>query len=375
MRRSAHKPTIVHYLGRDMSFTDRFTLAVPLIQAPMAGVSTPELAAAVCEAGGLGSIGVGATDASGARTMIETLRARTDRPFNVNLFVHDRPRADPVREAAWLEWLAPLFAEFGAVPPKTLRSIYPSFADDPEMLAMLLDRAPPVVSFHFGLPPADVLAALRLRGIYLMATATSLAEADAIEAAGIDAIVAQGIEAGGHRGMFDPDARDDALGTIALTRLLVRQSTLPIVAAGGIMDGAGIAAALDLGAAAAQLGTAFIACPESAADDAYRTALAGPRAYHTTLTRRISGRPARALPNRFTALHDRFEDRLPPDYPIAYDAGKALHAAAKACGEHGFGAQWAGQGAPLARAMPAADLVRTLQDELARCRTGSRRPV
>jgi nitronate monooxygenase len=236
------------------------------------------------------------------------------------------------------------------------------------MLAVLLDLAPPVVSFHFGLPSADVIFALRTRGIYLMATATSLDEANAIEAAGIDAVVAQGIEAGGHRGVFDPTAPDDALGVFALTRLLVRNNNLPVIAAGGIMDGAGIAAMLDLGASVAQLGTAFIACPESAADDAYRTALTGAGAYHTVLTSLISGRPARALANRFTALSELVGERRPPDYPIAYDAGKALHAAAKAQGEYGFGAQWAGQCAPLSRAMPAAALVGALREELERRR-------
>jgi nitronate monooxygenase len=350
-----------------MTWFDRFGYSVPLIQAPMAGVSTPALAAAVCEAGAMGSIGVGATDAAGARAMIAAVRAATGRSFNVNLFVHRTPRADPAREAAWLAALAPLFAEFGATPPATLRTIYRSFADDPEMLAMLLEVAPPVVSFHFGLPSAETIAALRGRGIVLLATATSLAEARAIETAGIDAVVAQGIEAGGHRGIFDPAAPDDELGTVALTRLLVRETRLPVIAAGGIMDGAGIAAALDLGAVAAQLGTAFIGCPESAADDAYRAALAGPGAYHTRMTAAVSGRPARALANRFTAL---VTDRRPPDYPIAYDVGKALHAAARARGEHGFGAQWAGQGAPLARAMPAAALVATLRAELQACRAG-----
>lgn len=342
----------------------RLGMTVPIIQAPMAGVSTPALAAAVSNAGGLGSIGVGATDATGARAMIEETQARTDRPFNVNLFVHGGARADPAREAAWLETLAPLFAEFDATPPAALRTIYKSFADDADMLAMLLDTKPRVVSFHFGLPSGDALSALRARGIFLMATATSVEEARAIEAAGIDAIVAQGIEAGGHRGVFDPAKPDDALGMLALTRLLVRETTLPVIAAGGIMDGAGIAAALDLGATAAQLGTAFVACPESAADDAYRAALSGSGAWHTVLTPLISGRPARAIANRFTALTELLADRLPPDYPIAYDAGKALHAAAKARGEHGFGAQWAGQGAPLSRAMPAKILMQTLADEL-----------
>ena len=345
-----------------MPFLDRLGLAVPIVQAPMAGVSTPALAAAVSDAGALGSIAVGATDAAGARAMIADVRARTDRPFNVNLFVHPAATPDPAREAAWLDWLAPLFAGFGVAPPAALRTIYRSFADDPDMLSLLLEVAPPVVSFHFGLPPADVVAALQQRGILLLATATSVDEGHRIAAAGIDVIVAQGIEAGGHRGAFDPDGPDDALCTIALTRLLVRASSLPVVAAGGIMDGAGIAAALDLGAAAAQLGTAFIACPESAADEAYRAALAGPAACHTVMTSLISGRPARSLANRFTALADA---PSPPDYPIAYDAGKALHAAARARGEHGFGAQWAGQGAPLARALPAAELIAVLRRELA----------
>ena len=206
-----------------MSFMDHLQLTVPLIQAPMAGVSTPLLAAAVCEAGALGSIGIGATDAAGAGAMVRELRGRTDRAFNVNLFVHGGAEADLGREAAWLKWLAPLFAEFAAEPPTALRTIYKSFADDPDMLAMLLELVPPVVSFHFGLPSPDALSALRTRGIYLMASATSVAEAALIKAAGIDAIVAQGIEAGGHRGVFDLTAPDDALGTVALTRLLLRQ--------------------------------------------------------------------------------------------------------------------------------------------------------
>lgn len=351
-----------------MSLLDRLGLTIPLVQAPMAGVSTPALAASVSNAGGLGSIGVGAVNADGARAMIDEVRAKTDRAFNVNLFVHATPVPDPARDAAWIDWLAPQFASFGATPPAALRTIYTSFADDPAMLAMLLDTAPPVVSFHFGLPPRDAIAALRARGIVLLATATSVAEARAIAEAGLDAIVAQGIEAGGHRGVFDPAAPDDALGTMALTRLLVREGMLPVIAAGGIMDGAGIAAALDLGAVAAQLGTAFIACPESAADDAYCAALGGEGGRHTILTSAISGRPARTLANRFTALAASRDGRQPPDYPIAYDAGKALHAAAKASGEHGFGAQWAGQGALLARALPAAELVEALRTELAAAR-------
>ena len=343
----------------------RLGLTVPLIAAPMAGVSTPELAAAVSNAGGLGSIAVGATDANGARAMIAEVRERTSRAFNVNLFAHAPPPRDVQREAAWLAFLRPYFADFGAEPPLSLRPAYPSFAEDASVLDAVIDAAPSAVSFHFGLPPAEVVTALKQRGVLLLATATSRDEARAAAAAGIDVIVAQGIEAGGHRGMFDPAADDDALTTLALTRLLVRDARLPVVAAGGVMDGAGIAAALALGAAAAQLGTAFIVCPESAADEAYHAALAGPGADHTAMTSAISGRPARALANRFTALESA---PPPPAYPVAYDAGKALHAAAKAHGEHGFAAHWAGQGAPLARALPAAELVETLRRELEHAR-------
>jgi nitronate monooxygenase len=164
--------------------------------------------------------------------------------------------------------------------------------------------------------------------------------------------------------VFDPDGADDQLGTVALTRLLVRKLDIPVIAAGGIMDGAGIAASLTLGAAAAQLGTAFVSCPESSADAGYRAALLGPPAEHTVMTAAISGRPARCLVNRFTALAEGVERGAIPNYPIAYDAGKELHAAAKAAGEFGYGAQWAGQGAALARALPAAELVARLRSEM-----------
>lgn len=339
-------------------------IRLPVIQAPMAGVSSPAMAAAVSAAGGLGSIGVGATDAAGAREMIAAVRARHAGPLNVNLFCHRPAIANASVEAAWIERFRPAFEELGASPPAKLTEIYRSFVEDDAMLAMLLDERPRVVSFHFGLPREAAVRALRDAGIILVASATSVAEARAVTAAGVDAVIAQGWEAGGHRGVFDPDALDDQIGTLALTRLLVREIGLPVIAAGGIMDGAGIAAALKLGASAAQLGTAFIACDESLADDGYRAALAGDAAHHTMMTRAISGRPARGLANRFTALGDGIAARDIPAYPIAYDIGKALHAAGKARGEFGFGAQWAGQGAPLARALPAARLVELLAAEL-----------
>ena len=347
-----------------MTLLDHLAVRLPIIQAPMAGVSTPRMAAEVSNAGALGSISVGATKAAGAAQMIDDVRRLTDAAFNVNVFVHDAPRRDEKREAAWLAALGPLFGQFEARSPSSLSTIYQSFADDDDMLRLLIEKPPPVVSFHFGLPDQAKLRALREAGCALIATATNLEEALAAKKEGMDAVVAQGFEAGGHRGMFDPAGHDAQLGAFALTRLLVSKSELPVIAAGGIMDGQGVRAVLDLGAIAAQLGTAFIACTESAADEAYRMALQSDAAHHTTMTNAISGRPARCLRNRFTTWAEGATD-LVPDYPVAYDAGKALNAAARASGDGGFGAQWAGQGAPLSRPMGAAELVQTLERELA----------
>jgi nitronate monooxygenase len=346
---------------------DLLGIALPIVQAPMAGVSSYSMAAATSTAGGLGSIGVGALDARAARTMIEAVRTATSASFNVNLFCHTPARSRPDTEDAWIHRLQPEFAALGAQAPERLTEIYRSFVIDDDMLAMLREERPPVVSFHFGLPTPVSIRVLREAGITLIATATNLAEARAIEAVGLDAIVAQGWEAGGHRGCFDPEAPDEALGTMALTRLLVQRTRLPVIAAGGIMDGAGIAAALKLGAVAAQLGTAFVGCDESLADDGYREALSAPAG--TVMTRVISGRPARCLANRFTAMGSRIADAVVPDYPVAYDLGKALNAAAKARGIYGFGAQWAGQGAPLARSLPVTALMHVLARELTEAQT------
>lgn len=333
----------------------------PIIQAPMAGVSTPELAAAVSNGGGLGSLGLGAGSVAVARAMIRATRALTLRPFNVNMFCHRPATADAGREAAWLAHLAPAFAEFGAQAPTRLRQIYETFIGNEAMFAMLLEERPAVVSFHFGLPATEWLGEFRAAGIVTLACATNPGEAAECERAGVDAIVAQGVEAGGHRGVFEP-ALDESIGTFALVRLLVRQCELPVIAAGGIMDGAGIVAALKLGAAGAQLGTAFVLCPESSASAAYREQMKSDRAHHTRITAAVSGRPARGLANRMYALCGNDVPPL-PDYPIAYDAAKALHAAASARGNHEFAAYWAGQGAPLARELPAAQLLSRLVEE------------
>jgi len=339
-------------------------IQLPIIQAPMAGISSPAMAAAVTNAGGLGSIGVGATDAAGARAMIKAVRELSSGSLNVNVFCHEPAHADAAIETAWLDKLRPLFTQYGAETPVALTEIYRSFLEDDDMLAMLIEEKPKVVSFHFGLPAPERIRALREAGIVLLGSATNLAEARTLADGGVHAIVAQGYEAGGHRGVFDIHAQDDCLGTLALTRLIVRHINLPVIAAGGIMDGAGIVAALNLGAAAAQLGTAFVACDESLADAGYRTALFSDAAHHTTMTRAISGRMARCLANDFTHWGADVTLDEVPAYPIAYDAGKALNAAAKNAKHTGYGAQWAGQAAPLARAMSVVGLMGVLVEEM-----------
>ena len=339
-------------------------IELPIIQAPMAGVSTPEMAAAVSNAGGLGSIGVGSVNAETTRQMIAAVRSKTDRPFNVNVFCHQPATPDAAREAAWLARLAPEFNRYGATPPARLTEIYQTFLTDDAKFEVLLEERPAVVSFHFGLPTRERMEALRAAGIVMFASVTNVEEGKAIAAAGVDAVVAQGYEAGGHRGVFNPTARDERLGTLALTRLLVRHLKIPVIAAGGIMDGAGIAACLTLGASAAQLGTAFVACPETDADGGYRAALLDRANVRTVVTTAISGRPARCIVNKFTEIGESIPPEEIAPYPMAYDAGKALTAAAKAKGETGYGAQWAGQAAALARVLPAAELMAELQREM-----------
>ena len=336
--------------------TELLDLRLPLIQAPMAGVSTPGLAGAASGAGALGSIAVGAMTADAADRAIAEALGACDGPLNVNVFTHAPATRNPRREAAWLHRLEPWFSAFDAEPPAVLREIYPTLDAAPDLLDAILDHRPPVVSLHFGLPAPETLRRL------LLATATSVAEARRLDAAGIDVIVAQGWEAGGHRGVFEP-ARDEPLATFDLLGHIVAAVSRPVVAAGGLSGGADIARAAALGAAGVQLGTAFVSCPESAAGPAYRQALADP-GRTTTMTPVISGRPARALDNRFVRELAGFADEV-PDYPVAYDAGKALAAAAAATGSHDFDVMWCGTGPVRERALPAADLVRAIADELA----------
>ncbi|MBX8500817.1 nitronate monooxygenase [Pseudomonas cichorii] len=347
------------------AFSSLLGIEHPIIQAPMVGVSTPALAAAVSNAGALGSIGLGASNVDQGRDLIRQTRSLTDKPFNVNMFCHRPATFDQARNDTWLAHIATTFAEFEAVAPQTLREIYKSFVDDRAMLEMLLEERPAVVSFHFGVPSHTWITELKAAGIFTMGCSTTLAEARELENAGVQAIVAQGHEAGGHRGVFDDaPGQDHQMGLFALLRIITSAVDLPVIAAGGIMDGAGINAAMTLGAHACQLGTAFILCPESSATQEHRKILKTAKAHETRITSYISGRPARGISNRLYLESQVEKVPLPAEYPLAYDVAKALHAAASAKGCHEFAAQWAGQGAPLARELPAAALIQTLVAEM-----------
>lgn len=334
----------------------------PIIQAPMAGVSTPELAAAVSNAGALGSIAIGASSCEQARAMIRATRLLTSQPFNVNVFCHQPAVAKPDVEQQWLAHLAPFFARFAASAPTALQEIYLSFLVAADVQQMLQEEKPAVVSFHFGVPSAATVQALRQAGIYTLACVTNPDELLQAEAVGVDAIVAQGIEAGGHRGVFNPKQPDSQLDTLTLLQTLSGLTTKPLIAAGGIMHGKAIKQMLAAGASAVQLGTAFLLCPESTTNALYRAKLKSPLASQTRFTSAISGRPARGLANSF---YQDVEVNAPPlpDYPIAYDAAKALVAAATQHGSEDFTVQWAGQAAALARELPAATLIATLVKE------------
>jgi nitronate monooxygenase len=343
---------------------NRIGILTPIIQAPMAGVSTPQLAAAVSEAGALGSIAIGALSPKDGYSAIEQTMALTKKPFGVNLFAHKEAQPDTEKEAKWLQTLRPYFENFGTKLPASIKSPYPSFLGNDALMEVLLKTEPPVISFHFGLPEPEQIRALKNTSSLLTVSVTSAVEAHEAKDAGIDFIIAQGIEAGGHRGIFGEI--DPEVPTLDLIKACAKAADLPVVGAGGIMDGQGIRKALDAGAEAAQLGTAFISCPEAAAGEAYKKLLLQAHTESTAITAAISGRPARGLKNQFMEIPEASLKTL-PDYPIAYTAGKALVAAAADAGSTDFSVMWAGTGAHKSRSMPAAMLVKTLMEELTSC--------
>ncbi|EKT61009.1 NAD(P)H-dependent flavin oxidoreductase [Providencia sneebia] len=351
-------------MNKSSLFLQHLGLRYPIIQAPMAGISTPELAATVSEAGGLGSLGLGACNVDQARNLITQTQKLTNKPFSVNVFCHKKPKRNIHVEKEWIDYFSAQFDQFQASAPQQLNEVYLSFLDNPQMLALFLELKPKVVSFHFNIPKQSIINQLKAHGIYTMATATNLAEAKIIEHAGIDGIVAQGIEAGGHRGMFDVELKDEQINTHHLVNLLIKQTNLPIIAAGGIMDGFAVNAYLKQGAVAAQLGTAFILCPESAANADYRARLRNAKGIDTALTSAISGRPARGIINSFIRMGQAADRPVIPDYPITYDLGKQLNAAANQFGRDDFAAHWAGTSVDKIREMPAQDLMATLVKEM-----------
>ena len=344
------------------AFTGRLGVRHPLVLAPMAGgPSTPALCAAVSEAGGLGSYGAAYLAPEKLRDEIRAIRAATSRPFAINLFADDGVAADEATLTAAREALARFRAELG-LPPAGPRAALPDVAIPPlaPLAEVLLEERVPVFSFTFGIPPREMLDACRKAGIATMGTATTVAEAQALEQAGVDFVCAQGAEAGGHHGTFDRDAEPPLIGTLALVPQVVDAVRLPVIAAGGIMDGRGFAAALALGAGAVSLGTAFLRCPEAGTSAPYRAALRQARDDATVITRAFSGRAARGLSNRFT--REMSSAPIAP-YPIQNALTREIRAAAARLGDPGFLSLWAGQAAALAREMPARELVAQIVHE------------
>jgi nitronate monooxygenase len=338
----------------------RLGIPLPVIQAPMAGVQGSALAIAVSETGGLGSLPGAMLGPETLRGELSAIRAGTTRPYNVNFFCHTPPTPDAARERAWRAALAPYFAELGldpdAAPQGPARAPFSHEAAD-----VLEEFHPPVISFHFGLPSPDLLARVRSWNAIIVASATTVDEARWLEAHGVDLIVAQGLEAGGHRGHFLSEDLERQMGTFALVPQIVNAVQVPVIAAGGITDAAGVAAALALGASAVQVGTAYLLCPEAGTGAVHRAALAGPDARVTALTNLLTGRPARGIVNRVMRELGPISPLAPP-YPLAAEPMGLLRAAAERLGRGDFSPLWAGQNVAGCRAAPAAEVTRALAD-------------
>ena len=324
----------------------------------MAGSQLSALAAAVSNAGGLGSLPCAMLTPEGIRKELAALKAATKKPFNVNFFCHTPPAPDEARERAWRAKLAPFYREFGIdpdkIPPGPGRAPF-----SPEAAGVLEEFEPAVVSFHFGLPAPGLLKRARARGAKILSSATTVEEALWLEAQGVDAIIAQGVEAGGHRGMFLSKDLSTQLGTFALLPQVVRAVKLPVIAAGGIADAQGVAAAMALGAAGVQVGTAYLLCPEATSSAVHRAALKSDAARHTALTNLFSGGAARGIVNRVMRELGPINGAA-PEFPLAAAAIAPLRAKAEAQGSGDFSPLWSGQNASGCREIPAADLTREL---------------
>ena len=335
-----------------------FDLEIPIIQAPMAGVQLGALAAAVSEAGGLGSLPCALITPEVMAREIELIRARTSKPFNVNFFCHVPPAPDAAREARWREALSPYYREHG-IDPATIPA-GPGRAPFTRESADVLEKLrPPVVSFHFGLPEPPLLDRVKGWGCKVISSATTVEEAIWLERRGVDAVIAQGVEAGGHRGMFLTDDLATQVGTFALVPQVVDAVKVPVIAAGGIADARGVKAAMDLGAAAVQVGTAFLLCPEATTSKLHRAALRSEAARVTALTNLFTGRPARGIVNRLMRELGAMSP-LAPAFPLATGGIAPLRAKGEAAGITDFTSLWSGQNATGCREVPAAEQLRAL---------------
>jgi nitronate monooxygenase len=341
-----------------MNLREILGIDIPIVQAPMAGVQGSALAIAVSNAGGLGSLPCAMLGVDEMRRELGIIKTHTTKPFNVNFFCHRQPDLDPEREQHWRTILAPYFAELGialdVTAPPVSRAPFSS-----ELADALAEFKPPVVSFHFGLPARDLLDRVRSWGAKILSSATTVDEARWLEARGVDVIIAQGLEAGGHRGCFLSEDVATQMGTFALVRQVVRAVTIPVIAAGGIADANGVAAARALGAAGVQVGTAYLLCPESTTSVLHREALKSGAAYRTAVTNVFTGRPARGIVNRVVRELGPINPAAPA-FPLAASAIAPLRRKAESLGRSDFSAMWAGQNATGCREVSAEALTREL---------------
>jgi nitronate monooxygenase len=342
----------------DRRLIDLFKIEHPIVLAPMAGAMDADLVIEVCEAGGLGSLPVAMLSERQMREQVAKIRSRTRKPLNLNFFCHTPPVLNNAREARWRDWLKPYYEELGIDPatpiPSSNRTPF-----DAALCAAVEELRPEIVSFHFGLPEAALLKRVKNAGCLVLSSATTADEARWLEQHGVDAVIAQGNEAGGHRGMFLTGDIGTQVGTFALVPQVVDAVKVPVIAAGAVTDARGIAAALALGAAGVQVGTAYLFCPESKISAPHRAALKSSRSDSTALTNLMTGRPARGIVNRVMRELGPVNE-IAPEFPLAAGALAPLRAMAEAVGSGDFSPMWAGQAASLGSAMPARELTANL---------------
>ena len=349
------------HMNLSNKLTELLDVDYPIVQAPMGGESTPEMAIAVSNAGGLGGLGCSSMSLRDIEESVKKIRAGTNRSFNLNFFTHPVPQQNPDTNAKTRARLEPFYNELGITDiPTRGKDPYGTFTE--EKLNLMLDLRPKVVSFHFGLPADGMVQTLQEAGIIIMCSATTVEEAVWLDEAGVDVIIAQGWEAGGHRGTFCVSHEDFGVGTLALVPQMVDAVNKPVIASGGIADGRGIAATFILGAMGVQLGTAFLSCPEANISDSWREALSNASDADTRLTPAFSGRPARAKNNRYIETMSQVRSDL-PDFPTMYDFSGPLEQACLDGNANGLEFFLYGQAASLNRLLPAADLVELLVEE------------